>query len=92
MNAPKDDRFMVITENPAEGFVADPSYLDIQRSKDCVFNNARILRLPIFVIRCVTPSRWTSSAALAMPEGGRRTAKPPMHGETSPTRRRPCAS
>jgi phenylpyruvate tautomerase PptA (4-oxalocrotonate tautomerase family) len=37
MGAPKDDRFMVITEHPAEGFVADPSYLGIQRSKDCVF-------------------------------------------------------
>ncbi len=37
MNVPKDDRFMVITEHPPEGFVADPSYLGIQRSKDCVF-------------------------------------------------------
>src|SRR5260370_21446336 len=37
MNVPKDDRFMVITEHPTEGFVADPNYLGIQRSKDCVF-------------------------------------------------------
>lgn len=37
MNVPQDDRFMVITEHPAEGLVADPNYLGIQRSKDCVF-------------------------------------------------------
>ena len=37
LKAPKDDRFQVITEHPAEGFVFDPSFLGIQRSKDCVF-------------------------------------------------------
>ncbi len=37
LNAPKDDRFQVITEHPAEGFVFDPTYLGIQRSKDCIF-------------------------------------------------------
>lgn len=37
MNVPKDDRFVVITEHPAEGLIADPKYLGIERSKDCVF-------------------------------------------------------
>jgi phenylpyruvate tautomerase PptA (4-oxalocrotonate tautomerase family) len=37
MKAPKDDRFQVITEHPAGDFIFDPSYLGIQRSKDCVF-------------------------------------------------------
>ena len=36
INVPKDDRFMVITEHPAEDIVADPNYLGIRRSKDCV--------------------------------------------------------
>jgi phenylpyruvate tautomerase PptA (4-oxalocrotonate tautomerase family) len=37
LKAPKDDRFQVITEHPADGLIADPNYLGIQRSKDCVF-------------------------------------------------------
>jgi phenylpyruvate tautomerase PptA (4-oxalocrotonate tautomerase family) len=37
LTVPKDDRFQVITEHPSEGFVFDPSYLGIQRTKDCVF-------------------------------------------------------
>jgi len=37
MNVPKDDRFMVVAEHPTEGFIADPTYLGIQRTKDCVF-------------------------------------------------------
>jgi 4-oxalocrotonate tautomerase len=37
LNAPKDDRFQVITEHPAECFIFDPTYLGIQRSKDCIF-------------------------------------------------------
>jgi 4-oxalocrotonate tautomerase len=36
-DVPKDDRFQVITEHPAEGFIFDPTYLGIQRSKDCIF-------------------------------------------------------
>jgi 4-oxalocrotonate tautomerase len=36
INVPKDDRFMVITEHPAEEVVFDPNYLGIERSKDCV--------------------------------------------------------
>ena len=37
LKAPKDDCFQVITEHPAQDFIFDPSYLGIQRSKDCVF-------------------------------------------------------
>jgi phenylpyruvate tautomerase PptA (4-oxalocrotonate tautomerase family) len=37
LNAPKDDRFQVITEHPAANFVLDPGYLGIRRSRDCVF-------------------------------------------------------
>jgi len=36
INVPKDDRFMVITEHPAEEIVFDLNYLGIRRSKDCV--------------------------------------------------------
>ena len=37
LSAPKDDRFQVITEHAADGFIFDPSYLGIRRSKDCIF-------------------------------------------------------
>jgi phenylpyruvate tautomerase PptA (4-oxalocrotonate tautomerase family) len=37
LKAPKDDRFQVITEHPTQDFIFDPSFLGIQRSKDCVF-------------------------------------------------------
>jgi phenylpyruvate tautomerase PptA (4-oxalocrotonate tautomerase family) len=37
LNAPKDDRFQVITEHPADDFIADPGYLGIRRTKDCIF-------------------------------------------------------
>jgi 4-oxalocrotonate tautomerase len=37
LNVPKNDRFQVITEHPAEGFIFDPTYLEIQRSSDCIF-------------------------------------------------------
>jgi 4-oxalocrotonate tautomerase len=37
LKAPKDDRFQVITEHPADSFIFDPNYLGIARSKDCVF-------------------------------------------------------
>jgi 4-oxalocrotonate tautomerase len=37
MKAPQDDRFQVITEHSAPDFIVDPTYLGIQRSKDCVF-------------------------------------------------------
>jgi 4-oxalocrotonate tautomerase len=37
LKAPKDDRFQVITEHPADSLIADPNYLGIERTKDCVF-------------------------------------------------------
>ena len=37
LKAPKDDRFQVITEHPSQDFIFDPSFLGVQRSKDCVF-------------------------------------------------------
>ena len=37
LKAPEGDRFQVITEHAADSFVADPNYLGIQRSEDCVF-------------------------------------------------------
>src|SRR5262245_65914877 len=37
LNAPKDDRFQVITEHSEDGLVADPNYLGIRRTKDCIF-------------------------------------------------------
>jgi 4-oxalocrotonate tautomerase len=36
LKAPKDDRFQIIAEHAADNFIVDPSYLGIQRSKDCV--------------------------------------------------------
>jgi 4-oxalocrotonate tautomerase len=36
LNAPKDDRFMVVTEHPADGLDIDPGYLGIQRSADAI--------------------------------------------------------
>jgi 4-oxalocrotonate tautomerase len=33
---PKDDRFQVIAEHPAQDFTFDPSFLGIQRSRSCV--------------------------------------------------------
>jgi 4-oxalocrotonate tautomerase len=37
LKVPKGDRFQVITEHPARGFIFAPDYLGIHRSKDCVF-------------------------------------------------------
>jgi 4-oxalocrotonate tautomerase len=37
LKAPKDDRFAVINEHSAENFVADPTYLGIARTADCIF-------------------------------------------------------
>lgn len=37
LNVPKNDRFQVIAEHPAEDFIFDPTYLGVQRSKDCIF-------------------------------------------------------
>jgi len=36
INVPKDDRFQIITEHAPVDFIADPTYLGVQRSPDCV--------------------------------------------------------
>lgn len=37
LKAPKGDRFQVITEHDAADLIFDPTFLDIERSPDCVF-------------------------------------------------------
>lgn len=37
INVPALDRFQVITEHPASGFIYDPAYLGINRTDDVVF-------------------------------------------------------
>jgi 4-oxalocrotonate tautomerase len=37
INAPKDDRFQVITEHAPGDLILDPTYLGIVRSPDCLF-------------------------------------------------------
>jgi 4-oxalocrotonate tautomerase len=37
INVPQHDRFMVITDHPAEGLVYDPTYFGINRTDDVVF-------------------------------------------------------
>jgi 4-oxalocrotonate tautomerase len=37
LKAPKDDRFQVIAEYPADALIADENYLGIRRTQDCVF-------------------------------------------------------
>jgi 4-oxalocrotonate tautomerase len=37
LGVPKDDRFQVVTEHPAEGLIFDRAYLGIQRTADCIF-------------------------------------------------------
>lgn len=37
LSVPQGDRFQLITEHPADGFVFDTSYLGVQRSPDCIF-------------------------------------------------------
>jgi phenylpyruvate tautomerase PptA (4-oxalocrotonate tautomerase family) len=36
INVPKNDRFQIINEHPAANFVADPIYLGITRTADCI--------------------------------------------------------
>jgi len=36
INVPKNDRFQIITEHPAANFVADPTYLGVTRTADCI--------------------------------------------------------
>ena len=37
LKAPEGDRFQVITEHADNGLIADPNYLGIRRTKDCIF-------------------------------------------------------
>ena len=37
LKVPKDDRFQVIAEYPADALIADENYLGIRRTQDCVF-------------------------------------------------------
>jgi 4-oxalocrotonate tautomerase len=37
LKAPKDDRFQVITEHPADAIVADENYLGVRRTQECIF-------------------------------------------------------
>jgi 4-oxalocrotonate tautomerase len=37
LKAPKDDRFQVITEHPADAIIADENYLGIRRTQECIF-------------------------------------------------------
>lgn len=37
INVPKDDRFQVIAEHEPGALIADPGYLGIRRSQDCIF-------------------------------------------------------
>jgi phenylpyruvate tautomerase PptA (4-oxalocrotonate tautomerase family) len=37
LKAPKDARFQVIAEYPADALIADDNYLGIRRTQDCVF-------------------------------------------------------
>lgn len=36
IDVPENDRFQIITEHKAENFIADPTYLGIARTQDCV--------------------------------------------------------
>jgi len=36
INVPKNDRFQIISEHPAANFVADPTYLGVTRTADCI--------------------------------------------------------
>ncbi len=37
LKAPKDDRFQVISEHPADAIVADENYLGVRRTQECIF-------------------------------------------------------
>jgi phenylpyruvate tautomerase PptA (4-oxalocrotonate tautomerase family) len=37
LKAPKDDRFQVVTEHPADSIVADENYLGVRRTSECIF-------------------------------------------------------
>jgi 4-oxalocrotonate tautomerase len=37
LKAPVDDRFQIVTQHSPEDHIADERYLNIQRTKDCIF-------------------------------------------------------
>ena len=37
LKVPKDDRFQVIAEHPADALIATENYLGIRRTQDCIF-------------------------------------------------------
>jgi 4-oxalocrotonate tautomerase len=49
MNVPENDRFMVVSEHKPGDFIADPNYLGIQRSPQCI-----IVQITLNVGRDVT--------------------------------------
>jgi phenylpyruvate tautomerase PptA (4-oxalocrotonate tautomerase family) len=36
INVPKNDRFQIVSEHPADAMMIDPTYCGIDRTKDCV--------------------------------------------------------
>jgi 4-oxalocrotonate tautomerase len=44
LNAPKDDRFQVLARHARGGVIADPTYLGIRRTDDCV--SVQVFLLP----------------------------------------------
>jgi 4-oxalocrotonate tautomerase len=36
LNVPKDDRFQIIAEHPAQNLIVDPTFLGISRTEECV--------------------------------------------------------
>jgi len=37
LTVPKNDRFQIIAEHPADALIADDNYLGIRRTQDCIF-------------------------------------------------------
>ena len=37
LKAPKDDRFQIVNEHPADAIVADENYLGVRRTQECIF-------------------------------------------------------
>jgi 4-oxalocrotonate tautomerase len=52
INVPTNDRFQIITEHDPQNLIADPNYLDIARSPDCV-----LIQITLSAGRSVEPKR-----------------------------------
>ena len=72
LKAPKDDRFQVITEHPAPDFIFDPSFLGIQRSKDCVYPGHAQCWANRGSETCLLQSNRRRTARASQPAPGRR--------------------